>query len=140
MASLDTKRSAVDGARRHIGRHGQCGRACLPRCPLHVVVLYPDGRVSPTQEAQLTMFNSEDGNVRAYAVDGSFDDCHRLTKEAFANVDVRRDVRLTSANSVNIGRLLPQMVLTTSTRWRRPRVCDPARRCMSARRAGISAT
>jgi threonine synthase len=75
-----------------------------------VVVLYPDGRVSPTQEAQLTMFNSEDGNVRAYAVDGSFDDCHRLTKEAFANPDVRREVRLTSANSVNIGRLLPQMV------------------------------
>ena len=75
-----------------------------------VVILYPDGRVSPTQEAQLTMFNSEDGNVRAYAVDGSFDDCHRLTKEAFANADVRREVRLTSANSVNIGRLLPQMV------------------------------
>ena len=75
-----------------------------------VVVLYPDGRVSPTQEAQLTMFNSEDGNVRAYAVDGSFDDCHRLAKEAFANADVRREVRLTSANSVNIGRLLPQMV------------------------------
>jgi threonine synthase len=43
-------------------------------------------------------------------VDGSFDDCHRLTKEAFANADVRREVRLTSANSVNIGRLLPQMV------------------------------
>src|SRR6478752_2328474 len=75
-----------------------------------VVVLYPDGRVSPTQEAQLTMFNSEDGNVRAYAVDGSFDDCHRLTKEAFANGELRREVRLTSANSVNIGRLLPQMV------------------------------
>lgn len=75
-----------------------------------VVVLYPDGRVSPTQEAQLTMFNSEDGNVRAYAVDGSFDECHKLTKEAFANAEVRRTVRLTSANSVNIGRLLPQMV------------------------------
>lgn len=75
-----------------------------------VVVLYPNGRVSPTQEAQLTMFNSEDGNVRAYAVDGSFDECHKLTKEAFANPEVRREVRLTSANSVNIGRLLPQMV------------------------------
>lgn len=75
-----------------------------------VVVLYPEGRVSPTQEAQLTMFNSEDGNVRAYAVAGSFDDCHRLTKEAFADVSLRRRVRLTSANSVNMGRLLPQMV------------------------------
>jgi threonine synthase len=75
-----------------------------------VVVLYPEGRVSPTQEAQLTMFNSEDGNVRAYAVAGSFDDCHRLTKEAFADVELRKRVRLTSANSVNMGRLLPQMV------------------------------
>ena len=75
-----------------------------------VVILYPDGRVSPTQEAQLTMFNSEDGNVRAYAVNGSFDDCHRLAKDAFANAEVRREVRLTSANSLNIGRLLPQMV------------------------------
>jgi threonine synthase len=75
-----------------------------------VVILYPEGRVSPTQEAQLTMFNSENGNVRAYAVSGSFDDCHLLTREAFANADLRAQVRLTSANSVNIGRLLPQMV------------------------------
>jgi threonine synthase len=76
-----------------------------------VVVLYPEGRVSPTQEAQLTMFNGEAaGSVRAYAVAGSFDDCHRLTKEAFADADLRRHVRLTSANSVNVGRLLPQMV------------------------------
>jgi len=75
-----------------------------------VVILYPDGRVSPTQEAQLTMFNGERANVRAYAVAGSFDDCHRLTKEVFGDTDVRRRVRLTSANSVNIGRLLPQMV------------------------------
>ena len=75
-----------------------------------VVVLYPEGRVSPTQEAQLTMFNAEDGNVRAYAVAGSFDDCHRLTREAFGDRAIRDRVRLTSANSVNVGRLLPQMV------------------------------
>jgi threonine synthase len=56
------------------------------------------------------MFNSEDGNVRAYAVAGSFDDCHRLTRDAFADLELRRRVRLTSANSVNMGRLLPQMV------------------------------
>jgi threonine synthase len=74
-----------------------------------VVILYPDGRVSPTQEAQLTMFNGSRTNVRAYAVAGSFDDCHRLTRQAFADPDLRR-MRLTSANSVNIGRLLPQMV------------------------------
>jgi threonine synthase len=75
-----------------------------------VVILYPDGRVSPTQEAQLTMFNGSRTNVRAYAVAGSFDDCHRLTRQAFADPGLRRRMRLTSANSVNIGRLLPQMV------------------------------
>jgi threonine synthase len=80
-----------------------------------VVVLYPDGRISPTQEAQLTMFNGEppgegSGNVRAYAVAGSFDDCHRLTREAFSDTELRRRVPMTSANSVNVGRLLPQMI------------------------------
>jgi threonine synthase len=76
-----------------------------------VVVLYPDGRISPTQEAQLTMFNDEAaGNVRAYAVSGSFDDCHRLTRQAFGDRDLRRRMPMTSANSVNVGRLLPQMV------------------------------
>ena len=75
-----------------------------------VVILYPDGRVSPTQEAQLTMFNGERANVRAYAVAGSFDDCHRLTRDAFGDADLRRHMRLTSANSVNVGRLLPQSI------------------------------
>lgn len=75
-----------------------------------VVILYPDRRVSPTQEAQLTVFNNRRTNVRAYAVDGSFDDCHRLAREAFADDSLRRRVPLTSANSVNVGRLLPQMI------------------------------
>jgi threonine synthase len=75
-----------------------------------VVILYPEGRVSPTQEAQLTFFNGERTNVRAYAVAGSFDDCHRLTREIFADAPMRRRMRLTSANSVNVGRLLPQSV------------------------------
>jgi threonine synthase len=75
-----------------------------------VVILYPDGRVSPTQEAQLTIFNGGKSNVRAYAVAGSFDDCHRLTRDAYANPHLRRSMRLTSANSVNVGRLLPQSV------------------------------
>jgi threonine synthase len=93
-----------------------------------VVILYPDGRISPTQEAQLTMFNGERANVRAYAVAGSFDDCHRLTREAFGDVELRRQMRLTSANSVNVGRLLPQMVyyfhavaqLAGRTHWSTP--------------------
>ncbi len=75
-----------------------------------VVILYPDGRVSPTQEAQLTMFNGSWTNVRAYAVAGSFDDCHKLTRDTFADAALRKTMRLTSANSVNVGRLLPQMV------------------------------
>ena len=76
-----------------------------------VIVLYPDGRVSPTQEAQLTMFNAErDTNVRAYAIAGNFDDCQRLVKAASSDMAIHDRVRLTSANSINIGRLLPQMV------------------------------
>jgi threonine synthase len=75
-----------------------------------VAILYPKGRVSPTQEAQLTMFNAEATNVRAYAAAGSFDDCQRLTKAAFADPVLSRRANLTSANSINIGRLLPQMI------------------------------
>ncbi len=90
---------------------------------MRVVVLYPEGRVSPTQEAQLTMFNGVEGsNVRAYAVSGSFDDCQQLVKDAFTDEDYLRRVRLTSANSINIGRLLPQMVYyfqAVADLWRR---------------------
>jgi threonine synthase len=76
-----------------------------------VVILYPRGRVSPTQEAQLAAFNAEPrSNVRAYAVAGSFDHCQRLVKQTFANDDVRTTVRLSSANSINVGRLLPQTI------------------------------
>jgi threonine synthase len=75
-----------------------------------VVILYPRGRISPTQEAQLTMFNGEATNVRAYAAGGSFDDCQRLSKAAFADPALSRRANLTSANSINIGRLLPQMI------------------------------
>jgi threonine synthase len=111
MASLDTGEQPLTVLAATSGDTGSAVAHAFHGVPhTRVVVLYPEGRVSPTQEAQLTMFNSEAGNVRAYAVSGSFDDCQRLTKEAFSNADVRRRVRLTSANSVNIGRLLPQMV------------------------------
>jgi threonine synthase len=111
MASLDTGDQPLTILAATSGDTGSAVAHAFHGVPhTRVVVLYPEGRVSPTQEAQLTMFNGEAGNVRAYAVAGSFDDCHRLTKEAFANADLRRHVRLTSANSVNIGRLLPQMV------------------------------
>jgi threonine synthase len=74
---------------------------------IEVVVLYPNGKVSPYQEYQIT---SPGANVHAIAVDGSFDDCQRLVKEVFNDVALRELVYMTSANSINMGRLLPQMV------------------------------
>jgi len=71
-----------------------------------VVVLYPEGQVSQVQEAQFTTLG---GNVVAVAVTGTFDDCQRIAKEAFADEELRRRVRLTSANSISLGRLVPQM-------------------------------
>lgn len=71
-----------------------------------VVVLYPEGHVSDVQEAQFTTLG---GNVTAVAVDGSFDDCQRLAKEAFADPVLQSRLRLTSANSISLGRLLPQI-------------------------------
>jgi threonine synthase len=72
---------------------------------IRVVVLYPDGKVSPLQERQFTTLG---GNIEALAVAGTFDDCQRLVKQAFTDPTLR-DLRLTSANSINIGRLLPQI-------------------------------
>lgn len=71
-----------------------------------VVVLYPHGRVSRVQEVQFTTLGD---NVSAVAVEGTFDDCQRLVKAAFADETLGETYRLTSANSINIGRLLPQM-------------------------------
>jgi threonine synthase len=111
MAALDTADQPLTILAATSGDTGSAVAHAFHGVPhTRVVVLYPEGRVSPTQEAQLTMFNAEGGNVRAYAVAGSFDDCHNLTKEAFGDTGLRQRVRLTSANSVNIGRLLPQMV------------------------------
>lgn len=73
---------------------------------VNVVILYPKGKVSPRQEKQLTCW---DGNVRTFGVRGVFDDCQRMVKEAFADAWWRDEMNLTSANSINIGRLLPQM-------------------------------
>ena len=72
-----------------------------------VVVLYPHGQVSAVQEAQFTTLG---GNVAAVAVQGTFDDCQRLAKQAFADSALRARAHLTSANSISLGRLLPQMV------------------------------
>ncbi len=73
---------------------------------LQVALLYPNGGVSRVQEEQLVAARS---GVRAFRVEGTFDDCQRMVKEAFAD-PVLEALRLTSANSINIGRLLPQML------------------------------
>ncbi len=78
--------------------HGQHG--------VRVAILYPDGRVSPRQAHQLGSFGD---NVEAFRVDGSFDDCQRLVKQAFGDTELRARQPLASANSISLGRLLPQM-------------------------------
>ncbi len=70
-----------------------------------VVLLYPSGKVSRLQEQQLTTVG---GNVTALEVDGDFDDCQRLVKQAFMDTELKQRLSLTSANSINISRLIPQ--------------------------------
>ncbi len=72
---------------------------------LDVTILYPEGKISKIQEKQLSTFT---GNVRALKVKGTFDDCQKLVKTAFTDADLRKEFRLSSANSINISRLLPQ--------------------------------
>lgn len=74
---------------------------------IEVVILFPAGLVS---ERQAHLLSCWDGNVRTFAVDGAFDDCQRMVKAAFADAAITGARRLSSANSINIGRLLPQMV------------------------------
>ena len=71
-----------------------------------VFVLYPEGKVSDVQEAQMASLGD---NVTAVAMRGTFDDCQRLVKQAFADDELRKHVWLTPANSINLGRLLPQV-------------------------------
>ncbi|MBR5645504.1 MAG: threonine synthase [Treponema sp.] len=72
---------------------------------IDVTILYPDGKISPLQEKQLSTFT---GNVRALKIKGTFDDCQKLVKTAFTDSKLRKKLRLSSANSINISRLLPQ--------------------------------
>ncbi|TGE09420.1 threonine synthase [Hymenobacter fodinae] len=74
---------------------------------VEVVILYPSGKVSPVQEQQLTALGQ---NITALEVDGNFDDCQRLVKQAFRDTDLMSRRRLTSANSINVARWLPQQV------------------------------
>lgn len=72
---------------------------------IHVYVLYPKGLVSPIQECQFTTLGQ---NITAIEVDGTFDDCQRLVKSAFMDEELNAKMKLTSANSINVARFLPQ--------------------------------
>ena len=72
---------------------------------IHVYVLYPKGKVSPIQECQFTTLGQ---NITAIEVDGVFDDCQALVKSAFMDDELNKHMKLTSANSINVARFLPQ--------------------------------
>jgi threonine synthase len=91
---------------------GAVAAAFHRRAGVVVSVLFPKGLVSPTQERQLTCWGD---NVHSFRVSGSFDDCQRLVKEAFVDVGLRTRFELSSANSINLGRLLPQAVYYAAT-------------------------
>jgi len=73
---------------------------------IHVVILYPKGRVSPLQEKQLTTFGD---NITALEIEGDFDQCQAIVKQLFLDEKLNEKISLSSANSINIARLIPQM-------------------------------
>jgi threonine synthase len=98
---------------------GAVAAAFHGRPGIEVAVLFPKGLVSPTQERQLTCWG---GNVRSLAVRGTFDDCQRLVKAAFLDAQLASARMLSSANSINLGRLLPQAAYYAASSlevWRR---------------------
>jgi threonine synthase len=126
---------------------GAVAAAFHGRPGIEVAVLFPKGLVSPTQERQLTCWG---GNVRSLAVRGTFDDCQRLVKAAFLDPQLRDERMLSSANSINLGRLLPQSAYYAASSleiWRR--YAEPASfivpsgnlgnalACLWARRVGL---
>src|SRR5262245_4580946 len=91
---------------------GAVAAAFHQRPGVAVSVLFPKGLVSPTQERQLTCWGD---NVHSYRVAGTFDDCQRLVKEAFVDPALKARFELSSANSINLGRLLPQAIYYAAT-------------------------
>ncbi len=97
---------------------GAVAAAFHRRAGFRVLILYPQEGVAPRQARQLGAF---DGNVQAYRVDGTFDDCQRMVKAALGDAELRTRVALGSANSISLGRLLPQAgyyAWAALTHWR----------------------
>ncbi len=87
-----------------------------------VIILYPEGKVSGLQEKQLTALG---GNITALEIDGSFDDCQSLVKSAFLDRTLAGDLNLTSANSINLARLVPQSFYYVYSASRLPEHVEP---------------
>ena len=87
---------------------GAIGDAFLDQEGINVFILFPKGGVSKIQEQQLCTMGAQNSNVRAISVDGTFDDCQQLVKDAFANAKMTKTYALMSANSINVGRVIPQ--------------------------------
>lgn len=105
------------------GDTGAAVAAAFHRRPgFRVVILYPDGRVSPRQAHQLGAFGD---NVLALRVQGNFDDCQALVKQAFSDVELRARAPLLSANSISLGRFLPQMGYYTLAAFAQQRAGGP---------------
>lgn len=91
---------------------------------IDVVILYPKNRVSPVQEKQLTALGE---NITALEISGSFDDCQALVKQAFADEEINSKMLLTSANSINVARWLPQQIyyLLALKQWQKTKDIEP---------------
>ena len=87
---------------------GAIGDAFLDQDGIEVVILFPKGGVSRVQEQQLTTIGGGNANIKAIAIEGTFDDCQQLVKDAFADEALSKKHNLMSANSINVGRVIPQ--------------------------------
>ena len=95
---------------------------------VEVIILYPSGKVSPVQELQLTTLGQ---NITALEIQGNFDDCQAIVKQAFMDADINAKLSLTSANSINVARWLPQQLyyFYAHQQWQQteaPVVCVPS--------------
>ncbi len=111
MAGLFEQLSQQDDKQIHIlvatsgDTGGAVANAFHNKKNIRVTILYPSGKVSPLQELQLTTLG---GNVHALEVDGTFDDCQAMVKQAFADASIQNQINLASANSINFARFFPQ--------------------------------
>lgn len=106
MQSQDQTRTILVATSGDTG--GAVGDAFLDQTGIKVVILFPEGGVSKVQEQQLCTIGKTNSNVHAVSIQGTFDDCQKLVKDAFADAELTKKHNLMSANSINVGRVIPQ--------------------------------